>query len=92
MDSKYKQKKRANKLLDEIIKEVAKQHGLPVEQIREVLNHTYGFIINKIREGKLEGIRITHLGSFVVKPFKRKKFLERKLKESEQKTDENKGN
>lgn len=71
-------RKRTHEQCELIIKQIAKELELKEVEVRETLNYTYSFILQKIREGKLEGINIIHLGTFGVKPWKRKKYLEYK--------------
>lgn len=82
----------AENSLNELIKQIAQANNLPIKEVSDILQYTYGFIVSKIREGKAEGIRIPYWGSFIVKPKNKLRLEEKKLRDANEKSGtENKG-
>ena len=56
----------------ELIREIAKEKGLPVQLVANVVNSQFEFAKNTIASGEDETIWLTFLGKFRVKPYRRK--------------------
>jgi len=71
---------RTEKLLQQIINEIAKSENMPVKDVYYILQYTYAWIAQKIREGDGKGVRIPYWGAIAVK-----KFNEERLKQQMEK-------
>lgn len=72
---------------DIIIHELYLKHGINKTIIKEVAEYPLRFVINTMRKGDYENVRVKYYGMFAVKPNKVKYYKEKK----ENKNDNNTG-
>lgn len=65
---------RADKLLDEIINQIAREEQLTPKRINVMLQSIFGTIADDIRSGTLKGTHLVLLGKFIVKPYNIQKY------------------
>ena len=68
---------RANKLLDEIIRNIAKEENLSIEHINIVLQSVFSLIRDSIKDSNINEMRIMNFGTFKMKPKQKEKFIKK---------------
>ncbi len=69
---------RASKLLDDIINQIAKEEEVSIKKVDIILQSVFGLIANDFRTESCKTTSILYLGRFLVKPYKLRKFLDKK--------------
>jgi hypothetical protein len=67
-------KKKSDKFLHQLISEIAKSENIPIKDVQYILQYTYAWLSEKIRQGNGEGIRIPYWGAIAVKPKNKKRL------------------
>jgi len=83
MGKRSQRMREAAKIMDRLIREIAKEENLPERQISDVLQYTYGWVVTKMQEGEGKGVRIPYWGAFAVKPFQKKRLDEKNRTKNE---------
>ena len=70
-----------NKVKEKLYKELAKEYGTTVEEIRSIVESQFSFLRKTIEHGAFDSVRIPFFGRFYVNPYRLHKLnLERVTK------------
>lgn len=75
---------------EKIVEELAAKYDLPKYVIEDIVRSQFNFVIQTMQEGEHRGIRLHHLGLFMVKP-RRVEHLEKRFEEARKRKAENNG-
>lgn len=71
-----------NKVKEKLYKELAKEYGTTVEEIRSIVESQFSFLRKTIEHGAFDSVRIPFFGRFYVNPYRLHKLnLERVTKQ-----------